>query len=214
MKTFSVEARNALASGEAIVSGALWLGGTVNTGFWGGFGSLTIDGTAYVGVGDSGLVSVTSGALGTTEQGTQVSLSGVDPEVVSRVDLRSLRGCPVVLYRLIFNGAGSQLLHGAVFLRGRVDRAPVEETPAGTSKITLHIESAARGLGRRSERMRTDADQRLISATDGGLRRVTYAGEKQIYWGGQPPQRAGGAFGGVPGGGGYVGGDRARFDMY
>ncbi len=121
-----------------------------------------------------------------------MTLSGVDPEVVAQVDLQALRGVPVVLWRLLFNGSGSRLLHAAVFLRGSVDQVSTKETPGGTASIVVNVEGAARGLGRRSERMRTDADQRLIMPTDSGLKRVSYAGGKSIYWGGRPPERAGG----------------------
>lgn len=198
MKLLSAEALAALASGDNIVAGAVRIGVEPNVlRFWGGHGVFVIDGEAYLGVGDRGLVNASAGALGGAEAGAEVTLSGVDPDVAAGLNLKSLRGAPVVLHRLIFNGTGARLLHAAVYLRGRIDRAPVTETPGGTSTITLGIEGAARGLGRRSERMRTDADQRQILATDGGFRRIAYAAEKSIYFGGQPPARAGQAFGGV-----------------
>lgn len=201
MKTFSAEALAALASGDVIVTGSVWFGGAEPVGFWGGHGPLTIGDKTIVGVGDRGLAQVSTGTLGGSEQGATLKLSGVDPDVAAELDLLAVRGVSVILWRLLFNGSGSTLLHAAVFLRGRVDSAPLEETPAGTSIISVGVEGAARGLGRRSERMRSDADQRLISATDGGFRRISHAGQKDIYWGGKPPVRAGGAFGGVTGSG-------------
>ena len=197
MKTFSAEAVAAIASGDVLTSGAVWFGGSTAAGFWGGYGNLSVDGRAYRGIGDRGLVSVSAGTLGGNEQGATLSLSGVDPDIAGGLNLSLLRGIPVVIYRLIFNGTGSTLLHAAVFLRGRVDRAPIDETPGGTSTIKIGIESAARGLGRRSERMRTAADQQLVKPGDTGLSRIAYAGDKDIYWGGQPPARAGAAMGGM-----------------
>lgn len=197
MKTFSAEAAAALDKGEAIVSGAVVLSTSPDPlRIWGGHGSLVIDGQAFVGVGARGLVSASGGALGGQEQGAELTLSGVDPDVVPSLGLASLRGVPVVLYRLIFNGSGSTLLQASVYLRGRVDRASVEETPGGASTIKVGIEGAARGLGRRSERMRSDADQRLIRSTDTSMKRIAYAGEKVIHWGGKPPARGGTAVGG------------------
>lgn len=198
MKTFSAEALAALASGDNIVHGAVQIGVAPNAiRFWGGYGVQVIDGEAFLGVGHHGLVSASSGSLGGQETGPELRLSGVDPDIVSGLQVRALRRRPVVLWRLIFNGAGSRLLHAAVFMRGRVDSARKDETPGGTATIIIGVEGAARGLGRRSERMRTDADQRLISETDGGLRRIAYAGEKQISWGGKPPVRSGAALSGV-----------------
>lgn len=196
MKTFSDPARSALRSGDIIVSGAVRLGTSPVRRFWGGHGDLTLDGEVYVGIGARGLAQMSGGSLGGQENGGDLVLSGVDPDVVSGLNLSALRGVPVVIWRLIFNGSGATLLQASVYLRGRVDSAPVEETPGGEAIIRIGVEGAARGLGRRSERMRSDSDQRLISATDGGFRRIAFAGEKAIYWGGKPPVRAGVAFGG------------------
>ena len=195
MKSFSAEALAALASGNCIVSGAIWFGGVVAGGFWGGYGNLVIDGRAYFGAGDRSLVQASGGTLGGAEQGAQLSLSGVDPDIAARLDISALRGVPVILHRLIFTGTGSALLHASVYLRGRVDSVALQETPAGTSTLSIGVEGAARGLGRRSERMRTDADQQLVLPGDGGLKRIAYAGDKDIYWGGKPPARVGGALG-------------------
>ena len=50
--------------------------------------------------------------------------------------------------------------------------------------------------------MRTDADQRLIKPSDGGMRKVSYAAEVTLYWGGRPPSTTAAA----------VGGGNSRFD--
>lgn len=196
MKTISAEALAALAKGEAIVSGAVRLGTAEPRLYWGGYGEVTLGGEVYEGIGDRGLVTASGGSLGGQEQPAEITVSGLDPDAAGDLNLRQLRGVSAVLWRLVFNGSGSTLLDASVFLRGRVDRATIEETPGGNSTLRIAIEGAARGLGRRSERMRTDSDQRLILPTDGGMRRIAWAGEKSIYWGGKPPQRAGSAFSG------------------
>lgn len=196
MKSFSAEAIAALKSGKVISVGAVYLGTATPVRLWGGHGPMVIDGQAFVGIGDAGLIEASGGALGGNAQGAQLTLSKVDPDVIARVDLGALRGVPVILWRLLFNGSGSQLLHASVFLRGRVDRASSNEIPGGTASLIIGVEGAARGLGRRLERMRTDADQRLIDPNDGSFRRVSYAGQKLVSWGGKPPERAGAAFGG------------------
>lgn len=191
MKSYSNEALAALRSGQAVVAGAVAIGtGDEALRLWGGYGTIVLDDGVYLGVGDAGLVSASAGSLGGAEQGADLVLSGVDPDVLSGVDLNWLRRKSVVIRQLIFDGSGSILLAAPVFLRGRVDEVPTVDTPGDTSTITVKVEGAARGLGRRSERMRTDADQRLISATDSFFSRVSYAGEKTIYAGGKPPERA------------------------
>lgn len=221
MKSFSAEALSALAEGTAIVSGAIFLG-TAPTPLrvWGGYGLIVIEDEVFSPVGDAGLIKVSAGTLGGAEVGAEVTLSTVDPDALAITDLTVLRGVAVVVWRLIFDSSGVQLLQASVYLRGRIDEVTTSETPGGSASITLKIEGAARGLGRRSGRMRTDADQRLISETDGSLRRVSHAGEKVIYAGGKPPVRAGQAiggsgpgYGGGSGGGGGDGGDYQR-DRY
>lgn len=198
MKTFSAEALAAIGSGDVMTSGAVQLGREPNqVRLWGGYGVLAFSGVAYQGIGKRGLVNASGGSLGGSEQGAELTLSNVDPDVVGALNLKLMRGQPAVLWRLIFNGTGARLLHAEIFLRGRIDRAPVEETPGGEAIIRLGIEGPARGLGRRSERMRSDADQRLIDPTANGFAAVAYAGDKAINWGGKPPQRSGSAFGGV-----------------
>lgn len=196
MKSFSAETLAALASGDMIASGAVWFGLEEALGFWGGHGDLTLSERTFQGIGDAGLVTVSGGSLGGKAEGGELSLSGVDANIAGAVDWRSLRGKPATIYRLIFNGTGARLLDASVYLRGRFDSASIVETPGGTATIKVGVEGPARGLGRRLERMHSDADQRLISETDGGMRRISYAGQKDIYWMGKVPVRAGSAFGG------------------
>jgi len=190
MRTISGPAQAALVAGDVIEAGALAIMTSSPVGLWGGDGNLVIDGVTHIGLGDRFMLLETGGALGGEEQGAEVTLSGVDPDVEVLRALSDLRGAPVVARRLIFNGTGATLLETEVRIRGRVDQLPGEETPGGESVIRLKIEGAARGAGRRGGRMRTDADQRLINGTDGGFRRISHAGEVTLYWGGKPPQRA------------------------
>jgi len=194
MKIIPPEALAALERGDAVVSAAVRIALDTPARFWGGFGPLVISGETYVGVGDRGMVSATRGAIGTAEYKTELKLSGVDPDSAAQLDLRALRGRGVVIRRLIFDSSGSILLGQNVWLRGRVDLATLDEMVGGASTLVVSVEGAARGLGRRSERMRSDADQRLIDPTDGGMRRTAFAGEKTIYWGGKVPARAGRLF--------------------
>lgn len=202
MKIYSAEALAAIVANEAVVSACGWFGGPSPIGLWAGDGALAFAddrGVARVfqGIGDREFAAIAGGALGGGEQGITLNVSGIDATVASNLDIESLRRVPVILWRLVFNGAGTRLLDARVHFRGRIDKADLDDTPAGTSTLAVAIEGAARGQGRRSERMRTDADQRLISPTDSALRRVSYAGEKTIYAGGKPPEQARTAVGGT-----------------
>jgi len=191
MRTLSTAAQNALASGDVMEAGALSIMTATPLGFWGGYGDLLLGGVTHTGLGDTMMLQETGGALGGEEQGAEVVLSGVDPATDVLRTLAGLRGAPVIGWRLIFNATGSTLLDSEVRARGRLDQMPGEETSGGEAVLRLKIEGAARGAGRRGGRMRTDADQRLISGTDGGMKRISHAGDVTLYWGGQRPVRAG-----------------------
>ncbi|MEG3177056.1 hypothetical protein U1872_12510 [Sphingomonas sp. RB3P16] len=198
MKLFSDDAVAAILKGDAITTGAVEIMTEEPIRVWGGYGVQTLDGEDFDGIGDAGLASVSGGALGGAEQNVTLELSGVEPEVVAMFDASTLRRVVAVLRRLIFDSSGHTLLHAEVFTRGTLDQVPVEETPGGASTIKAMVETAARGLGRRGGRMRTDADQRLIKADDGGFKSIAYAGQKNLYWGGKRPATASSA---LPGGG-------------
>lgn len=201
MRIYSAAAIEAMANGQAIVSGAVDIACTPPFRVWGGYGDITLGGAVFKGIGDRGLVTVSAAALGDSEQNVTLSLSGVDPDVIALTDLTTVQRAPVAIWRLIFDGSGRSLLDAQVYTRGRLDTLPIKETVGGLSTLEGNVETAARGLGRASQRMRTDADQRLVSATDGGFRIVSYAGVKQLYWGGKPPS-SGSALGGGGSGGG------------
>lgn len=191
MRPLAEEALEALEDGTALVSAAFWIDMPEPLRIWGGEGELDLDGETFLGVASNGLVEVGGQSVGGQEQGAVLTLSGVDPEQFSLVDLDAARGAPCVIYRLIFNATGSTLLDGSAWMRGRIDRLPLEEVPGGQSVLRAHVESAARGLGRRRGRMRTHADQQLVSATDRSFSRVAWAAQKTLNWGGKPSAAAG-----------------------
>ncbi|MGQ3101010.1 MAG: hypothetical protein ACT6Q5_13265 [Sphingopyxis solisilvae] len=213
MKTIAAPARQALADGTAIVVGAVEIASDPPIRVWGGNGPITFGGRTFDPVGDRSLVQVAGGALGGAAQSISLSLSGIEPEVLELLDADEVAQAPGTLWRMIFAGNGITLLDYHVWARGRLDELTKEEEVGGQALIQAALETAARGLGRRGGRMRTDADQRLVKADDGFFKNVAYAGEKMLYWGGRKPANAGSALGGVyvggmGGGGGGGGGGR------
>lgn len=205
MKTLAPAALAALEAGTAIVTGAVEIGCTPPVRVWGGWHQITLGGQTFLPIGDRGLAQVAGGALGDAAQNITLTLSGIDPETLALLDATGLQGAPAVLWRLIFDQSGSTLLDADVWGRGRLDTIQREEQIGGTAKITAQLETAAKGLGRRGARTRSDADQRLIDASDGFFKNVSYAGEKMLYWGGRRPARVGSSLPGVGGGGGGSG---------
>lgn len=206
MKTLSPAALAALEAGNAIVSGAVEIACTPPVRVWGGYHPITFDGRTFDPIGDRGLAQVMGGALGDAAQNITLTLSGIDPETLALLDASEIKSAPAVLWRLIFDQTGNTLLDVDVWARGQLDTLPTEEEIGGTAAIIAQLETAAKGLGRRGSRMRSDADQRLIDPSDGFFKNVSYAGEKTLYWGGRRPARAGSALPGSGGSGGGGGG--------
>ncbi len=191
MKIISPDALAALEDGSAIVSGAVEILADPPVRAWGGWGPISLGGNVFDPVGDRGLVQVAGGALGSAAQGTVITLSGVEEEALALLAAEDVQQAPMVVWRLIFAGDGITLLDAQVWERGRVDELIVEEEIGGTASITLKMETPARGLGRRGARLRSDADQRLVSPTDGFYKNVAFAAQKMLYWGGRKPTTAG-----------------------
>jgi len=202
MHVYSAGAIAAFEKGDAITAGAVEFASTPPLRLWGGYGMLNLGGNDFAGTGDKGLVTVLSGALGDSEQNITLSLSGVDPDIAGLITAADVQRTAVAIWELIFDGSGTVLLDAHVHTRGRLDTLPMKERVGGEAALEANIETAARGLGRAGQRMRSDADQRLVDASDGGFRAVSYAGVKTLYWGGKPPSTTGAAVGGGGGQGG------------
>jgi hypothetical protein len=205
VKVFTPEAQAAIEAGTAIVAGAVAILSDPPERVWSGHGTLEIAGEDFAGIGDKLLAQQTNGAIGGIAQGMTIGLSGVEPAAIELLGADALKGATVIVYRLIFAGDGKTLLDAQLFDRGRVDTVATKEKIGGGASIEVAVESAARGLGRRGGRMRSDSDQRLINALDGYFKKTGYAAEKMLYWGGKRPTRAGGALGGGSGSGGSGG---------
>jgi len=187
MKSISDAAIAAMTDGNAISSAAIVINCSPPVAVWGGYGQLVLDGITFDGIGDRGLVQLMGASLGDSEQNVGLQLSGVEPDIVALFDATQVRGAPVKIWLLIFDGSGQIPLDAQVYTAGRLDTLQVVETVGGTSTICASVETQARGLGRSGQRMRTDADQRLIDAADSGFRVVSFAGNKTLYWGGYKP---------------------------
>lgn len=200
MKTYSTACQAELDAGTARRAGALKVDSSPTPfRYWGGNGQATLGGEVYDGLGANLMAAVFAGQLGSTETGGTVTLSGVDPDVLAGVDLTAARGCDCVVWELIFDASGRTLLHSEPALLGTADQLQMQDQPGGTSALVLTVLGASAALGKKSGRMATDADQRLIKATDGSLSRISYAGMITLYWGGQRPSQASAALPGVAG---------------
>lgn len=207
-RSISAPALAALAAGTCTLTGALRIMTPTPTCLWGGPWDLTIDGYVYKPLNDNSMTAGPKFAIGSTEIGLEIELSGLNPLLMPVVTEKDWRGMAAVQHRLFFDQHGTTLLDAVSWFRGKVDSVRLEDVIGGTSTIYLGLEGVARGLGQSRGRKTADQDQRLISATDGSHRYVSSAGEIVLYTGGEAPSRAAGALnGGRTGSGGTNPGD-------
>jgi hypothetical protein len=158
---------------------------------WGGYGDADLPSDAgtstFKGIGDRGIIQSSSGAIGGTAQNTTLALSGIEAAALDVLEPDEVKEASVVVRRLIYDSAGKTLLGAYVYSRGRLDELKTSEVVGGSAAIQVSVEGAARGLGRRGGRLRSDADQRLVSSSDGFFRNVSFAAQKTLYWGGKKP---------------------------
>jgi len=227
MKSIDATALAALAAGTAIVTGAVSFATTPAVYVWGGFGSISIGGNTYLGIGDAGTVVPVSFEVGGVESGVELKLAGITDDVLTLLAAEDLRGIAVVIRRLVFDSAGTTLHDSSVFFRGRCDSVSLRDASGGESEAIFDIEGSARGLNRSGARVASDQDQKLLSATDNAFESIATSPTKTLYWMGEAPRRAsqvvnggitgigrflrGGSTGGTPGfTGGGIGGNFAQ----
>ena len=159
---------------------------------WSGYGSLTVGGDAYTGIGASNLAPAFTSQIGQGAEPVTLTLSGIDPTWIPTVLETDMRGRFVRLTSLLFDEHGTELLETVEEFFGTVDTITTSLTPGedGDASVIFGIESEARGAGRSGGRLAAGPDQRLIDADDGSMDAMSTAPDIQLYWDGTEPQRA------------------------
>lgn len=186
MKTLPDEAIEALAGRAPILAGAARFSFGETFRVWSGLGELEIDGQPYKGIGANALIVPTGSQTGGSAEGVRLTLSGLDPDIAQTIEDESYHQKPVTIWRLIFS-PDHALLGAAVYLRGRVDTITITEQVGGDSSIEFDIEGPRRDMSRRSSRIRSNTDQRVLGGSgDAAFKHITYAGRKTLVWGQRP----------------------------
>lgn len=147
---------------------------------WSGVGSLVVAGQTYTGVGSLAAVGAIAEGTDVNAAGTSVTLSGIDPTILSEclTDIKS-GAVANVWFGAFANGA---LIARYLLFSGVVDKPAVTQS-AETCSITLALESRLIDLGRATQRRYTAADQKSVYPTDMAFNWVEILSDAAWNWG-------------------------------
>jgi hypothetical protein len=156
--------------------------------FWTGQGILTYSGNDYTGAGSlidiqqiDGVSDLSSVPLLVTL--TSVPNSDLSPDVLATIEAETWHQAPVKISRAYIDPDTRTLLSVERFYSGYIDKIDHEDQIGGGAVLKAYSESKSRDHLKTGYRTRSDADQRLINATDGGLMMAATAGVQDIFWG-------------------------------
>lgn len=148
---------------------------------WSGRGSINWNGETWQGVGDLGAISAISEDSSLTAQGLTISLSGIDPTLLTEALTEIQQGLPAQLW-LVLADEQCNPIDSILCYAGRMDQPTIDEG-TDTATISIAIENRLSDLQRAQFRRLTDQDQRLKYPNDDGFRFINQLQDWNGSWG-------------------------------
>ncbi len=150
--------------------------------FWSGIGDFTWDSKLWTGAGN--LLSVTPAGETTTVRanGITMSLSGINPAVLSAVLANAQQGKPATCWLGFLDASDEIVADPYLFFKGRVDVPEIEEGPE-TATVTITAESQLIELRKVRPRRYTGQDQKIDYPTDLGFDFIPHLKSWNGIWG-------------------------------
>jgi hypothetical protein len=148
---------------------------------WSGVGNLSYAGHTYRGVGSLGKIGQIAEATDVRAIGTTVTLSAIDPALLSE-SLNDIQlGAPAAIYFALFDAALNILGTPYPLFIGTVDQ-PVIQIGVNEMAISLKLENKLANLQRANMRRWTAADQRLAYPNDTAFNWVELLNDLALKW--------------------------------
>lgn len=183
MRSLSAPVLSALASGSVALVQLIRMDFSttpvyLNSSTW----DLLFGGITYKGAYGLGQISAVTDKPGEV-QGISIELHGADAARISLAldDSDIVQGTPISIRTAIIDTATYTILDAPVEWTGTMDTMSIAED-GQTASISVNCESKAVDLLRGNAWMYTDADQRVVSATDGSFKYVVDQIDKPIVW--------------------------------
>ena len=140
-------------------------------GFWGGYGTLTVNSIPYVGAGS--LIEIQPVNMGTDLSASPlvVKLRAVPeteltPDVLATIDNYAYKNRPAHLTLAYFDRVTGGMVTAIQWWQGYIDLISHDQVIGGEYSLTAHLEPMSLDHARTGYRMRSDADQKLIDPAD------------------------------------------------
>jgi hypothetical protein len=148
---------------------------------WTGVGNLVYAGNTYKGVGSLGKIGSISESTEVRAIGSTVTLSAIDPALLSECLNDIQLGAPVAVYFALFDAALNILGTPYPLFVGTVDQ-PVIQIGIDEMSISLKLENKLANLQRATMRRYTAADQRLYYPNDTAFNWVELLNDMALKW--------------------------------
>lgn len=169
-----------------------WPDGAVRA--WSGYGTLTVFGQDFAGVGDFGAVAPVGESSDLAANGVNLALSGVPSDLLAKALANDSQGRPAQIWLGMLAADGSMPCEPYRIFSGFVDVCVVEDTGAeSTIVVSLEKELIDRRL---QSRRSTHEDQQIDHPGDDFFQYVAGLQDKPINWGGKTATPAGWGTGG------------------
>jgi hypothetical protein len=152
---------------------------------WSGVGPITWGGKTWIGLGSLGNVSMIEEGATVEAKGITLTLSGIDPTLLTGILDEFQVGLPAIVSLGLFDAAGALIADPVGCFVGQMDQPTLDVT--GTSAtISINCESRLIEMNVAVDRRYTNEDQQRDYPGDRGLEFVNSIQEAQIYWGRTP----------------------------
>jgi hypothetical protein len=143
--------------------------------------NVTWNSQTWTGVGLLGAVESIREDTGLQANGVKLTLSGVDPQVISIALQQAYQGRPAKIWVAFVNDAGAIIADPLQIFGGRMDNMNVSD--GQTAAVVLNLENELAAWDRPRVRRFTDADQQAEYPGDLGMQFVTEAANRTLTWG-------------------------------
>jgi hypothetical protein len=148
---------------------------------WSGFGTLSFGGEDYLGVGDFGSVSPVQEDSELATSSIQLTLSGINPALLSVQLNEHYQGNPATVWLGMFDNTTQALLTPTIIFKGLMDNSQI--TLGKTGIITVNVTNRLARWDKTNDRRYNNNDQKNLFPDDDFFQFVEGLSEKVLVWG-------------------------------